>query len=433
MDDNLKQEILTALRKRGYQDVTVTSYSNQLFKLFEYYPAIPPLEISNKQVTKYAQSLITRDYSASTIRALFYACSFFFDELHNKKHGLYKVKLPPEKEQQTEFFKQSDVLAMIEHKDNLKHKAIILLMYSCGLETGDIVNLRVEHIRSKEDRPNIQIVDKSGKIKRRAFLSKRILPTLRQYYHAFEPKSWLFYSSTNKDKQYTAGSVRKIIDDTISELKLNPQLKSKSFRHTYIKHLTELNVPLIKILNDLELNAFDTHLKYAKIIHGDSEIMFSPIDKRINEDSEIEDFKDLEHLVFELEDKNEVDYLMEGLECFRCGALRAGVIFIWSAAMRNIRQKILDKADLNKINEELALIDNKPRKIKNIDSFEYVKDETSLQLSERLGIYGKFEKNELTNTCLGLRNKCGHPSTYKPDIFKVKAYVEDVLNLVYKK
>ncbi len=433
MDDNLRQEILTALEKRGYQDVTVTSYSSRLFKLFEYYPSIPPIEISNKQVVKYAQSLISRSYSASTIRALFYACSFYYDELNNKKHGHYKVKLPPEKEQQTEFFKQTDVLAMIENKTNLKHKAIILLMYSCGLEASDIINLRVEHIRSSESRPNIQIVDKSGNLKRKAFLSKRILPTLRQYYFAYEPKNWLFHGANDKDKQYTAGSIRKLIGDSISDLNLNPLLKSKSFRHTYMKHMTELGVPLIKVLSDLELNAFDTHLKYSKIIHGVSEIMFSPIDKKINEDTEIEDFKDLEHLVFELEDKNEVDYLIEGLECFRCGALRAGVIFIWSASIRNIRQKIIDKADLKKINEELSIIENKPRKIKNIDSFEYIKDETTLMLSERLGIYGKFEKNELTNTCLGLRNKCGHPSTYKPEIFKVKAFVEDILNMVYKK
>jgi site-specific recombinase XerD len=433
MDDTLKQEILTALKKRGYHEVTVTSYSSRLFKLFEYYPSIPPLEITNKQVTKYAQSLISRNYSASTIRALFYACSFYYDELNNKKHGHYKVKLPPEKEQQTEFFKQDDILAMIEHKTNLKHKAIILLMYSCGLEASDIINLRLEHIRTKPSRPHIQIVDKFGTIKRKAFLSKRILPDLRKYYHIYEPKTWLFYGATDKDKQFTAGSIRKIIDDSISALNLNPLLKSKSLRHTYMKHMTELGVPLIKVLNDLELNAFDTHLKYSKIIHGESDIMFSPIDRRLNEDTEIEDFKDLEHLVFELEDKNEVDYLIEGLECFRCGALRAGVIFIWSASIRNIRQKIIEKANLKKINEELSFIDNKARKIKNIDSFEYIKDETTLQLSERLGIYGKFEKNELTNTCLGLRNKCGHPSTYKPDIFKVKAFVEDILNMVYKK
>jgi len=88
----------------------------------------------------------------------------------------------------------------------------------------------------------------------------------------------LFYGATEKDKQFTAGSIRKIIDDSISELNLNPLLKSKSFRHTYMKHMTELGVPLIKVLIDLELNAFDTHLKYSKIIHGVSEIMFSPIE-----------------------------------------------------------------------------------------------------------------------------------------------------------
>ena len=68
-----------------------------------------------------------------------------------------------------------------------------------------------------------------------------------------------------------------------------------------------------------------------------------------------------------------------------------------------------------------------------IDSFEYIKDETTIHLSERIGLFSKFEKNELINNCLGLRNKCGHPSSYKPEIQRVKSFVEEVLNMIYKK
>lgn len=93
--------------------------------------------------------------------------------------------MPPEKPKKTEFFTQSEILELIESKQNLKHKSIILLMYSSGLEIGELLNLKVENIRSKETRPNIQIYDNNGKIKRKAFLSKRVLPTLRDYYFAY--------------------------------------------------------------------------------------------------------------------------------------------------------------------------------------------------------------------------------------------------------
>lgn len=433
MNQGLREKILSELRNRNYQETTVKNYSSQLFRLFDYYASINPLDITNRQVTKYAQSLINQKKSRSTVKILIYACNFFFDELNNKKHGLYKIKLPPEKLKKAEFFTQFEILELIETKRNLKHKSIILLMYSSGLEIGELLNLKVENIRSKEKRPNIQVSDNNGKIKRKAFLSKRVLPTLRDYYSAYQPTNWLFYSQDDKNKQYSPTSVRKMIDTSIKELNLNPLLKSKSIRHSYIKHLNELGVPLIKILGSLSLESYDTHLKYSKLIHGTDEIYFSPLDKRLNEDTKVEDFKDLEHLVFELEDKNEIDYLMEGLDCFRCGALRAGVIFIWSASIKNIRQKIIDSTKLSEINKELQIILPKAKKIKDINSFEFIKDETTLHLSQKVGVYDKFEKNELINSCLGLRNKCGHPSNYKPEIQKVKAFVEDILNLVYKK
>jgi len=431
--EKIKDDIIQKLDKRGYQEVTIKSYSSQLLNLFSYYPAVEPTEITNKQVCKYAQSLISKNYSASTVRLLFYACSFYFDEINNKNHGLYKVKLPPEKNIEPEFFLQSEVLELIEHKKNLKHKSILLLMYSCGLETGELLNLQVNHIRSREQRPNIHIIDNSGKLKRKAFLSKRILPILREYYQAFLPEKWFFYSQNDKNKKYSPTSVRKMIDDSIADLNLNPRLKSKSLRHSYIKHMNELGIPLPIILNHLGLQGFDSHLKYAKLLYPNAQITYTPLDKRINENTQIEDFKDLEHLVFELEDQNEIDYLLEGIECFRIGSLRAGVIFIWSAAIKNIRQKIIETSNLKEINQELQAIDPKAKQIKNVDSFEFIKDETTLLLSQKIGLYDKFEKNELSNACLGLRNKCGHPSNYKPEIHKVKAFVEDVLNMVYKK
>ena len=85
------------------------------------------------------------------------------------------------------------------------------------------------------------------------------------------------------------------------------------------------------------------------------------------------------------------------------------------------------------VNSELKFIDRGAKEIKNIDSFQFVKDEKIIHLSQRIGLFDKFEKNILIENCLSLRNKCGHPSNYKPEIQKVKAFVEDIINLIYKK
>lgn len=245
--------------------------------------------------------------------------------------------------------------------------------------------------------------------------------------------NWLIFGQNDKNKKYTSSSIRNIFKRTINEMDLNPSFTLRIFKYSYIKHLNQLGIPLIKILNYLKIDHYDSHVQYSKLIHEEFTINFTPYDKLITESIKNENFDDLESLVFDIKDIDEIDYLMEGIDCFRNGVLRAGVIFIWSAAIRNIRQQIINKTTLNHINEELSSIDPRAKKIKTIDSFEYIKDETVIHLCERIGLFSKFEKNELINNCLGLRNKCGHPSSYKPENQKVKSFVEEILNMIYKK
>lgn len=101
--------------------------------------------------------------------------------------------------------------------------------------------------------------------------------------------------------------------------------------------------------------------------------------------------------------------------------------------MRKIHNLIIEKSNLKIINEELKNLDNSNKKIKKADSFQHFKDEAVLHLTEKLGIFDKQEKEELIKVCLGLRNKCGHPTNFKPEIHRIKSFVENVINIVYGK
>lgn len=435
MDVKLQETILKALKDRGYQESTIQLYSSKLFNLFSFYPNTPPEKITNEQVSKYAKSLVARKLSRSTIIQLYHACDFFFGDFNNIQHGMYKVSLPPAIIKKVTFLSQSDVLRLIDNCNNIKHRCMLLLMYTCGLESGAILNLRLEHVRSKDKTPHIQIHDDKTRTIRSSLLSVRAMPLIQEYYRKYRPTDWFFYGqdtkgNDDKQKQYSPTSLRRVFEKRLKEEELDPSLKLNSLRMAHIKHMTELGVPVNLILDKMGSTSFETHLKYAKIFYGDKEIDFTPLDRRIDDKIVSHDFTELEHLIFSLTNEYEIDYLLEGLNCFRHGALRAGVIFIWSAGIRNIQQQILDAVPLKKVNEEFSKID-KNRKIKSMESFEYIKDESTILLSHRLDIYDKFQKLELTNSCLGLRNKCGHPSNYKPDIQKVKAFVEDMMNMVF--
>ena len=434
MDKNLEIEIKKNLKeKRNYEDVTVNSYFKRLSDLFDYYSGIEPTKITRQQVTKYALALKRQEKSASLIRSLIYACDFFFQEMNGIKHGRYGVPLPIEREKEIEFFNQEDIIQLIESKTNIKHKSIITLMYACGLTTTEIQALKLKHVRSKEKLPIIQVYDKNNKLNRKVRLPKKIIPLLAEYYKEYKPTEWFFYSSEGQHKQYGRSSINNIVKDGVKKLGLSQELNPKSVTLSYMKHLTDLGVPLINILMNNGLTSYTTYGEYAKLIFGTKEVEFSPYEKMINENVQSNEFQELEDLLFKVKTDIESNYLLEGIQCFRIGALRAGVIFIWSAAIWKIHNLIIEKSTLKEINEEISKLDKSNKKIKVVESFQHYKDDTVLHLTEKIGLFDKQEKNELINICLGLRNKCGHPTNFKPEIHRVNSFVENIINLVYGK
>jgi len=434
MDEKLKEKIINGFKeKREYEEPTINAYFTRLDKLFDYYSGIEPLKITKRQVQKYAYALRKQNKSASLIRQLIYACEFFFDELNGLSHGDYGIKLPVKREKKSEFFTQEEIVALIDSKTNIKHKAIITLMYSCGLSTTDIQELKLNNVLSKKNPPYIQQHIKKNNYTRKVRLPKKVIPLLKEYYKQNQPTSCFFYSSEGKDKQYGRSSINNIVKEGVNKMGLNKELNPKSVTLSYMKHLTELGVPLINILMNYGHTGYKTYVSYCKLIHGSLDVEVSPYEKMINENAQTKEFDELEDLLFNVKTDIEANYLLEGIQCLRIGALRAGVIFIWSAAIWKIHNLIFDKIPRKQINEELKKLDSSNKKIKTVESFQHYKDQTVLDLTEKVGVFDKQQKEELIKVCLGLRNKCGHPTNFKPEIHRINSFVENIINIVYGK
>jgi len=172
---------------------------------------------------------------------------------------------------------------------------------------------------------------------------------------------------------------------------------------------------------------------YARKIFGSNYINYSPFDRLVTKlDNRDEDVKKIEFTIKTLQSVDDREYLLEGLQCLKTGANRAAVIMIWNAGIRRIQTKLIDFGSKD-LNDAIRTYIPKAKLVKNVGGFQYVKESTQIEVGNKLGLYDKFEKSILIDNCLSLRNKCGHPTNYKPGLIRVTSFIEDMITICFLK
>jgi hypothetical protein len=122
-------------------------------------------------------------------------------------------------------------------------------------------------------------------------------------------------------------------------------------------------------------------------------------------------------------------YIDEAIKCLGVDALRAAVVFLWTGAARTLQDKALAMGS-RQLNAALQKHDPKARNVTKIDDFAWVKDKTLLLACGELELLDKGERGTLEEA-LNLRNRCGHPTKYKPGSARVASFIEDVVGIVW--
>lgn len=159
-------------------------------------------------------------------------------------------------------------------------------------------------------------------------------------------------------------------------------------------------------------------------------------EKHIREQLQLPAEPELEHDVSTLEalakkvgDQDVREYIEESIKCLSVGALRAAVVFLWTGAIRTLQQEAL-ASHAATLNAALTKHDPKARSVSKVEDFAYIKDATALLAFQELGMIDKGEKQTL-GEALDLRNRCGHPTKYRPGPKKASSFIEDVVGIVF--
>lgn len=137
----------------------------------------------------------------------------------------------------------------------------------------------------------------------------------------------------------------------------------------------------------------------------------------------------LRALLPKLKNEDARAFLLEAVVCAEQSLLRAAVVLSWVGAMALLHQDAAAH-HLVALNAEALRRDPKWKPAKITDDLGRMREATFLEIAEAVSLIGKNVKQEL-ETCLKLRNACGHPNSLKIGPNKVAAHLESLALNVY--
>jgi len=260
--------------RRKYSPKTIKAYIHYNEDLLKF-TGKEPNSITEGDIKDYLFHLVEeKKVATSTLNSAINALKFYYETLLKKKF-LYEIKRPRKDKKLPVVLSREEVAKILSAVTNIKHKAILMLVYSAGLRVSEVVKLKPENIDSK--RKLVFIKSAKGRKDRYTILSDVALKTLRQYWEKSKPKRWLF-PSQDKERHITTRTAEKIFSNGCRKANIIKNVTVHSLRHSFATHLLESGTDLRYIQELLGHKSSKTTEIYTHVSKKSIGKIVSPLD-----------------------------------------------------------------------------------------------------------------------------------------------------------
>ncbi|PNQ74051.1 integrase [Hanstruepera neustonica] len=268
------------LKGKRYSKSTVETYSFFIADFIEFNQSKDLISLTNRDVELFIESVfIKRNYSISTQRQFISAVKQFIIFYPETQISNLALTRPKKSKKLPTVLSPEEIIAIIQCTRNLKHRAIITLLYSAGLRIGELLALKLRDISLT--RKQIHIQSGKGRKDRYATLAESFLPLLNNYMSTYEPT--YYFVEGAKGKPYTASSIRKVLARSCKAAGIHKPVTPHTLRHSYATHLLENGVGLRHIQELLGHAKPETTMIYTHVARKDLMDITSPLDMAVKQ------------------------------------------------------------------------------------------------------------------------------------------------------
>jgi integrase/recombinase XerD len=290
------EKYLAFLKRKAYSSLTIDTYRREIDQftrfLTEYYPRITaPTEVKREVIIDYQDYLGERRTRADrplsnrtmcgklTARKAFF--KFLCDEDYVVSNPMRNIALPKEEKRIPKaVLSEKEVMLILESCDNrtplgMRNRATLELLYSCGIRTSELCNLKMQDLSLKDQ--TILIEKGKGNISRLVPIGQYASLYIEEYLK--KGRKYLLKGKRNDPgnlflTQFGNPFDRKSINKSVmkpiqQKLKLKKNITVYSFRHAVATHLLHHKVDVAYIAQLLGHRSLNTTQQYLKIEIGD--------------------------------------------------------------------------------------------------------------------------------------------------------------------
>lgn len=238
-----------------------------------------PDQLNNDQIQEYLAHLVRdRKLSWKSCNVAFCALKCFYGKFLNRPTG--EVTIPPRPRQRKlpEIFNMAEVAKLIENAKDLRHRAVLMMVYGSGLRVSEVVCLKPQHIDS--ERMLVRVEQSKGRKDRYTLLSQKALEVLRLYFKKYKPSNYLFAGRENNPHMSIAAA-QKMFRYAKQKSGFTKGHGIHTLRHCFATHLIMHGVDIQLIKEFLGHNHLETTMVYLHMAPDRIAKVKSPLDEEI--------------------------------------------------------------------------------------------------------------------------------------------------------
>ena len=227
-------QLRSVLESTEYSRQTRNNYFSAFTYFLRYFNCKHPTLIGNMQIKEFL--LLCSQKSEAYQNNMISAIRFFYKAVYNRDISGHFLVRPRPGQHLPDVFDKEELVALYRSLENIKHRLLIMLIYSAGLRRSELQDIKIKDINI---RSNVLLLRSAkGKKDRVTILSVGLKELITEYLKEYKPKVYLFEGDI-PGKRYSFSSMNNILKSAARRAGIHRRVHLHMLRHSFATHSLE--------------------------------------------------------------------------------------------------------------------------------------------------------------------------------------------------